>query len=154
MFFLSNILLLKLVFKSLYFSHYSVTAVMSFILASIRLDIGNQPHFEPSSDLQSCHLGSGPKLALRQSIDWQKILHFFRNALKCRNCFYYLTKQRQTLSGISIKFRAMEPNNMTICYWMFFETSSQMKKLNMMSNFCLFPEMLRKTKKFYIDCIK
>ena len=126
---------------------------MSFILSSVRLDIATQPHFEPSSDLQSYHLGSGPKLALRQSIDWQKIIHFFRNALKCRNCFYYLTKKRHILSGISIQFRVIEPNNMTICYWMFLETSSQMKKLNMMSNVCLFPEMLRKTKNFYIDRI-
>ena len=55
-------------------------------------------------------------------------------------------------SGYTLKIWAMEPTNMTVWFWTFLETFSQTIMLKI-ANFCMFPEMLRKIKKLYIDHI-
>ena len=58
--------------------------------------------------------------------------------------------QHYIYSGTTLKIWAMEPTNMTNQFWIFLETFSQRIILKI-ANFCMFPEMHRKTKKLYID---
>ena len=90
-----------------------------------QLCLVTQPCHEARGDLRGCSSPSYPKLALSHSIDWQKILHIFTNTLKVQRLPYDLITQRSVLSSTIINIRAMEPNNMTICYWIFLETFSQ-----------------------------
>ena len=133
------------------------------------LDSGSQLYFDAPNDLQGCPMtygpnlavelqgcpmASGPKLAVKFGVPkLAKNSAFFQECFEVLTFFCNLTKQRNIFSGTIIKFSTMEPNNMTICYWIFLETSSQMIMLRVMPNFLLFRDMLRKMKNFYVDLI-
>ena len=56
-------------------------------------------------------------------------------------------------SGTTIKISAIEPTYMSIWFWIFIETFSQRMMLKIAS-LCMFPEMLGKTRRLYIDHIR
>ena len=117
----------------------------SKVMSLRALDLGFQLYFDAPNDLQGCPMtygaklavelqcclmANGPKLAVKVGVPkLAKNSAFFQKFFEVLTFFYNLTKQRNIFSGTTIKFRTMEPNNMTICFQVFLETFSERIRL-------------------------
>ena len=61
-----------------------------------------------------CFIWFRVKFVRNTPIDWQKVMHIWKNDLKGRYCLEDLFMQYTIPSGTTIKVLAIEPSNMTI----------------------------------------